>query len=150
MALAPASTDFILSIQNALVDAGMLNDQVVILDPANQVTTPYDPLTDTGGDTAAVVVLGPRPAYVKALAASVLTEAGLLQGIVRFRVQFLPEPGDPVITKGMIVRVLEGSKNEALPQFAFGVLGQTSGSIAALTKLEVQTNGTPSEPWRAP
>lgn len=149
MALAPLTTDFIGAIRTALFDAGMFRDQIVVLDPANTVTTPYDPITDTGGETTATVVLGPRAAYLKALSATVVTEAGILIGNVRYHVQFIPEAGDPIITKGLIVRVLEGGDNPALAHYAIAVLGSPTGSIAALTTLECQTSGTPSTPWTA-
>jgi hypothetical protein len=149
MALVPASADFLLAIRDALVEADMFKDTIVVLDPTNLITTPFNPFDDTGGEESATVLLGPRPAYIQALSSSVETEAGLLQGIVRYVVQFIPEPGDPLVGKGMIVRVLEGGDNEALPYLAIEVLGAPTGSIAALTKLECQANGNPAPVWVA-
>lgn len=144
MALAPASTDFIGSIRSALVTAGMLDDQIVVLDP-NAPETDYDPLADTGGESTAAVVIGPRGAYVKAE-----TTTHITKGALRYRVQFIPEPGDPLVTEGMIVRVLVGGKNEALPNYAFAVEAAPSGSISALTKLECVTDGRPVPIWTMP
>ncbi|MBG6106645.1 DUF6093 family protein [Frigoribacterium sp. CG_9.8] len=142
-------TDFLGAIRTALVDAGMLRDTIVVLDPQTETVTPYDPLTDTGGVSTPAVVIAPRAAYVQAIGATVATEAGLLQGIVRYRVQFIPEAGDPLVSKGMIVRVLPGGDNPALTQFAFAVLAAPTGSIAALNKLECQSTGTPAAVWVA-
>ncbi|WP_025157282.1 hypothetical protein [Leifsonia aquatica] len=151
MALAPASTDFIGAIRDALLDAGMLKDQLVVLDPNTRTPTDdYDPHADTGGLSAATLVLGPRPAYFKALQAAALTEAGLLQGIVDFRIQFIPEPGDPVLQQGMVIRALPGGDNPALARFGFQVLGVENGSIAALTKVRCRTNGALLDPWSMP
>lgn len=151
MALAPASTDFIGAIRDALLEAGMLKDQLVVLDPHTRTPTKdYDPKTDTGGLSAETLVLGPRPSYFKALNASAITEAGLLQGIIDFRVQFIPEDGDPVLQQGMVIRALPGGGNPALARFAFQVLGVENGSIAALTKVRCRTNGALLDPWEMP
>lgn len=150
MPLKPASSDFIQSIRDALVDAGMLRDQIVVLSPKYGAGTTYDPITDSGGPADYDVVIGPRAAYIKAEDSSVVTEAGLLQGIMRHRVQFIPKAGDPIMTTGMVVRVLEGGSTPALAQYVMSVLAAPAGSISALTKLECQTSGTPTAVWTQP
>jgi hypothetical protein len=150
MALAAPNSDFIGAIRTALVDADMLRDQVVVIDPETATTTPYDPETDTGGEATPTVVIGPRAAYIKAEGgAEAIFEAGILQGKVRYRVQFIPEDGDPIITKGMIVRVLPGGQNPALPRVVLAVLAAPTGSIAALTKLECQASGALAPIWES-
>lgn len=150
LAAAAASTNFVDAIVSALKGAGMLSDQIIVLDPNSGATTPYDPETDEGGVETPLLVIGPRAAYVKALSADVVTESMLLQGKMRYRIQFEPQEGDPLIEEGMVIRVLPGGQNAALHQYAFAVLGSPTGSIAALTKVECQTNGRPSAPWVAP
>lgn len=149
MALAAPNSDFIGAIRTALVDAGMLRDQIVVLDPESETITPYDPETDTGGVATPTVLIGPRAAYIKAESSEVISEAGILQGKVRYRVQFIPQDGDPIITKGAIVRVLPGGQNPALPRIALAVLAAPTGSIAALTKLECQASGALAPIWES-
>lgn len=144
-----ASEDFIGAIQTALVAAGMLSDEIVVLDPNDETITPYDPVTDEGGVATPTKILGPRVAYTKALTAQEVFDAGLDKSLMHYSIQFLPEAGDPVIPKGMIVRVVT-SKNPALLTYAFAVTGSPSGSIAALTPLQCQTNGQPAPVWVAP
>jgi hypothetical protein len=154
MPLRASSTDFISEVRGALIDSGIvLEDRIVILDPRNSAVTDYDPETDTGGDSAALLVLGPRPAYIKSLGADVTVDSGLLQSVLPFRIQFLPQPGDPLIVKGMVIRVLpreDGTGNPALPLYSFSVVGQTTGSIAVLTKVECQAAGSAAPAWVAP
>lgn len=150
MALAPPTQDFVAAIRDALVSANMLRDQIVVLDPNSESVTPYDPETDTGGEYEPIVLIGPRAAYIKAIGATVATEAGLLRGIMRYRVQFIPEDGDPFIPSSSIVRVLPGGDNEVLQYFPLAVLGTPTGSIVALNKLECQTTMAKAPVWTAP
>jgi hypothetical protein len=154
MPLRATGTDFITEVRTALIDSGIvLEDEIVVLDPNTGDTSEYDPEADTGGESAPTVVLGPRRAYIKSLGADVTTESGALQSILPYRIQFLPEAGDPIVTKGMIIRVLareNGTGNPALPHYVFTVEGQTTGSIAVLTKVECQATGAPTSPWVAP
>lgn len=154
MPLRASSTDFVSEVRDALIGSNVvLEDRIVILDPRKEVATAYDPEEDTGGDMVAPLVLGPRPAYIKSLGADVTVESGILKSALPFRIQFLPEPGDPLIVKGMVIRVLprdDQSGNPALPLYSFSVVGQTTGSIAVLTKVECQASGSAAPPWVAP
>jgi hypothetical protein len=153
MPLRASTSDFISEVRGALIDSGIvLEDRIVILDPRRAVTTDYDPETDTGGESAATLVLGPRPAYIKSLGAEVTADSGVLHTVLPFRIQLLPEPGDPLLVKGMVIRVLpreDGTGNPALPLYSFSVVGQTTGSIAVLTKVECQATGSPAPAWVA-
>ena len=155
MPLRSSNTDFITEVRTALVDSGIvLEDEIVILDPRTTTTTSeYDPEEDEGGTSEPALVLGPRKAYVKSLGADVTVESGVLQSVLPYRIQFLPAAGDPLITKGMVIRVLPRAKpggNPALPLYAFAVVGQTTGSIAVLTKVECQATGAAVPAWTPP
>lgn len=154
MPLRATGTDFISEVRTALVDSGIvLEDEIVILDPNTGTTTVYNPETDEGGHSEPTLVLGPRRAYIKSLGADVTVESGVLQSVLPYRIQFLPEPGDPLITKGMVIRALPRTKpggNPALPLYAFAVVGQTTGSISVLTKVECQASGSPAPAWTMP
>jgi hypothetical protein len=151
MPLFASSTDFISEVRGALVDSGIvLEDYIVVIDPNTTTTTEYDPDTDMGGVSTPTVVISKRRAYIKSLGGDVTVDAGILQSILPYRIQFLPEAGDPIITKGMIIRALpreDGSGNPALPYYAFAVIGETTGSISVLTKVECQVSGSTAPVW---
>ncbi|MGN6324488.1 hypothetical protein [Pseudolysinimonas sp.] len=151
LAAAAASTNFVGAIVTALEDAGMLSDQIVVIDPNTlEVDKDYDPEADTGGQSRPVKLIGPRAAYVKALEVETVQIAGKTRHRMGYRIQFVPEAGDPLITEGMVIRVLEGGGNPALARYVFTVSGVPSGSINALTKVECKTDGQPAPIWTEP
>lgn len=147
MALNPVSTDFIGEIRSALLDAGLLSDQIVILDPKTATTTAYDPLTDTGGESTPTLVIGPRSAYIKAEGTQMVTEKGVTKALTKYRVQFIPEDDDPIFREGWVVRVLAGGANEKLQHYPLAISGEVNGSIVALIKLECLGAGAPTDPY---
>lgn len=147
MPLTRSSNDILTTIRDAVAASGVFAETIVVLDPKTTTTTPYDPINDTGGSADPAVVLGPRAAMVTAGSDSSTTESGQFRVSVDYKVEFVPEPDDPIITKGLIVRVLAGGQVPSLTHLPIEVLSQPTGTYSALTILNGVYNGTPADPW---
>lgn len=101
----------------------------------------YDPELDAhvGADTGSVA-LAERPARIQHIRLPLET-AGSAEWATRRRYRFQVElrPGDPVITKGMIVVVTDGGRDPNLEAFTYEVISATNSSHAAIRTIETIT-----------
>lgn len=115
------------------------NCVIDVIDPTRVVDEPYDPITDTGGTSAPLVVIADRPARVQhirlPLEQSGASEWGTKR---RYRVQCEILTGDALIRKGFMVRV-RGGRDPVLSRFALQVLSASNSSHAALRTIETIT-----------
>lgn len=140
MALAPASTDFVAQIRDAVIGAGLLSDSIVVLDPKTDTVSNYNPTADTGGAYTPTVVLGPRVAYV--------SEQGVdSKGRTSYRVHFIPGALDAPIKKGYVIRAVSSARNPNLPYLSLEVIAAPGGSIVALQKVECVSSGKRFAPY---
>jgi len=129
--LSAPNADFVTAIRTALQSTGLLNAQVVVVDPDARTT-----------------LIGPRDAFVTSTAPTDMVEAGLLSGKMRTTISFIPDPADPPIVRGYAVRVLPGGDvSPLLSQLVFEVLGSPVDSVNVLTQLECSTNGMLAAVW---
>lgn len=137
--LSAQTTDFTSAIRSALEVSGILNAQVVVLDPKLPIDT-------------AQPVIGPRAAFVTVVPPTTdSVEAGLVLGNMRSTISFIPDDADPLVLKGMVARVLPGSGIAPyLTQLSFSVLAVPTGSINVLTELQCQTNGMVAPAYTVP
>ncbi len=113
---------------------------VSILDPSNVVTTPYDPVTGTGGPGEAAVVIDHRPARIQHLRPPFESDGSAhVDATRRVRVQLDIQAGDPDITPGFIVRVDGGGNDTTLTHYRYKVVSALNSSQAALRTLECTT-----------
>lgn len=101
----------------------------------------YNSKTDlhTGGTPDQVVISG-RPARAQQLRLPI-EQAGAAEWSAKRRYRFQMDllPTDPVITKGMVVRVRQNPRDPSLLHFAFQVTAASNSSHAALRTIETVT-----------
>jgi hypothetical protein len=110
--------------------------------------TKYDPKTDTGGRAQMQTIIGARPgdetpgrpARIQHIRLP-LEQSGAAEWATKRRYRFQIDlfDDDPVIEKGMIVRVLDGGRDGALAAYAFEVLSASGSSNTALRTIETVT-----------
>jgi hypothetical protein len=103
----------------------------------------YNPSTDAydgAGAVPDVMVIEGRPARAQHIRLP-LEQAGAYEWSTKRRYRFQIEllASDPVIRKGMVVRVREGGKDPVLVHFAFEVASASNSSHAALRTIETLT-----------
>lgn len=110
----------------------------------------YDAKTDSyvGGTPDQIVLTGTspdhdipgRPARAQQLRLPI-EQAGAAEWSAKRRYRFQIDllPGDPVITKGMVVRVRRNPRDPSLLHFAFQVTAASNSSHAALRTIETIT-----------
>ena len=120
-----------------------LTATVDVIDPNGGEPTPYDPKTDTGGDTAELSILIGREARIVFLTSPSegVTSSELWTVKRRAVIQLVMRADDPEVSKGYMVRVTDpGSYGD--PQLlgkTFEVLFGANGSKAALRTLQCVT-----------
>ncbi|WP_406245793.1 DUF6093 family protein [Microbacterium sp. M] len=102
----------------------------------------FDPITGgTTGGTPPTVVLGPRAARAQNLAMpSEINGGDSWETKRRYRFQCEILPGDPSITKGLIV-TFDGGRDPEIEKMTFQVLWATNSSHAALRTIYCATEG---------
>lgn len=122
-----------------------MRGEIWVLDPQTIVNIPYDAVLDTGGESTMRTVLSARRARIQHLRspnAGASSESWDPKRDFRFQIELLP--GDPVILKGMIVRVTNGHRDPALTQFAYTVESAVNSSEAALRTIVAVSEGSPT------
>ena len=140
MALRPITAD---SWAEEIADAAreFFNATIDVLLPG----TPgkYNPSSDsyTGG-TEDTPVIEDRPARAQHIRLAT-EQSGSREWSAKRRYRFQIDllPGDPTVTKGMIVRVRDGGRDPSLVDFAFEVITASNSSHAALRTIETVTEG---------
>lgn len=104
----------------------------------------YNPDTDAGPASAPIVVLPDRPALVSRTN-SVAESAGANEWSTRRRYAFDIDirEGDPLILKGMILRVVDGGRDSALEHFAFQVISAGATPLSPLRRIETVSEMSP-------
>jgi hypothetical protein len=103
----------------------------------------YDPITDTNtgeGYVAPTTILEARAARAQHIRLP-LEQAGAYEWSTKRRYRFQIEllAADPVVRKGMVVRVRAGGRDPVLENFAFEVASASNSSHAALRTIETLT-----------
>lgn len=100
-------------------------------------TTPYDPVTDTGGTSAPIVVLSERRARIQHISKPTETansgEWGTKQ---RYTVQVEPLEGDAEVLKGYGVEILDGGENPHLAGKTLQVLKAAGSSYLPVLSID--------------
>lgn len=120
------------------------NGMLTVLDPSNPVPVgpEYDPITGTGGETAPAVVIESRPARAQHRTSPIQADSAMEPGFLqRYHFQCEILPGDPAITKGMIVK-FAGGKDPRLANMIFNVQFAANSSHAALRTIRTTTEAT--------
>lgn len=112
-----------------------MSAHVRIYDPSRETTTPYNPVTDTGGTRSEVLVYdsGENGAIVQPIRSpsrvDVAGQPGTIQG-VRFQLKRIaPEAGEK-LRGGLIVRVVSGGNDPQLEALQFSLGDAFSSSLA--------------------
>lgn len=103
--------------------------------------TPYDPDSDTGGTRPEVLVLTNRRCRIQPTKTTTALSSGgewVQLRTVGFQMEALA--GDPEISKGMIVRVVDTTANPAFVGQVFTVTGALNSTYAALTTITTTTD----------
>lgn len=128
------------SFSEEILDAAreLMNGVIDVVSPG---TSRYDADTDSiVVVTPDVVVIADRPARIQHLGNPIeTTAAGEWAGKRRYRHQIEILPGDPLIKKGMFVRVRDGGKDPSLISFRYPIITATNSSHAALRTIETYT-----------
>lgn len=105
-----------------------------VIDPSTETRGKYNPDTDQReGGTPATKVIASRAARVQHIRSGLDTAGSFEWGQKRpYRVQYEPLPGDPLITKGMVVRVVSTRRNPNMKRYAFTVTGAPGSDHAAV------------------
>lgn len=113
----------------------------VVIDVVTTGTSTYDADADSLVEvTPDIVVLAARSARAQQLGNPIeATAAGEWAGKRRYRFQIEILDGDPLIKKGMVVRVKSGGRDPSLLSFRFPVITATNSSHAALRTIETYT-----------
>ena len=105
----------------------------------------YNPITDEiEGGTPDQVIVNASKARIQHLAGPA-EAAGSAEWATkrRFRFQIPLQAGDAPITKGMLVRVVDGGRDPGLESYSYTVLSAVNSSHAALRTIEAVTEGAP-------
>lgn len=105
----------------------------------------WDPnIGDVGPGQPEIPVITARKARVQHLRVP-LESAGSSEWATRraIRIQIPLQAGDPLIAKGMIVRVVDGGRDASLELFRYTVLSAINSSHAAVRTIEAVTEGAP-------
>jgi hypothetical protein len=115
-----------------------MNGVISIIDPNTEQSTPYVPEADTGNTSTPATVLDHRRARIAQLIRPPSDASGGQEWSTRTRMRFQVDllPGDPTITKGMIVIVNDGGKDHALESFTYEVTRAINSSHAALRSID--------------
>lgn len=127
------------------VAVGEMRGKIWVFDPDPAGKTPYNALTDAGGKPGMVTVLSNRRARIqhgRNPVSGASSDSWDPKRNFRFQIDLLP--GDPLILKGMIVRVTDGHKDPSLQQFAYTVESATNSSQAALRTIVAVSEASPS------
>ncbi|MDF2506254.1 MAG: hypothetical protein K0Q52_113 [Microbacterium sp.] len=105
-----------------------------VIDPSTEKVGKYDPKTDSRPIiTPAAVVIEHRAARVQHIRSGLDQGGSFEWGQKRpYRVQYEPRPDDPLITKGMVVRVRTTRRNPVILRYAFQVTGAPGSDHAAV------------------
>lgn len=112
-----------------------MNGQVRVVrdsDPA-----PYDPVTDTGGETTEILVLAQRRARIQHISKPTETaNSGAWETKQRFTVQVELLPGDAEVLKGHRVEVVDGGENPHLVGKSLQVLKAAGSSFLPVLSID--------------
>lgn len=114
---------------------------ISVIDPGTGNPGVYSAETDIRtGATPDDVVLDDRAARIQHIRLP-LEMAGSREWSTKRRYRFQIDllPGDPIITKGMVVRVTNGGRDASLTSFAFTVTAASNSSHAAVRTIETVT-----------
>ncbi len=136
----PASTiEWSSVIRDALLP--QLTASIEVWDPKSRTSTPYDPVTDTGGTTTPVLVMAARPASIQQVRYTVQSAGADGWGTKRYyRFQIELIDGDPLVSEGYEIHVIDGGNDPSLVTHRFQVLASGDSSFAALRDIEAVTD----------
>lgn len=103
---------------------GWMNARIMIFDPKQAATTPYDPVTDTGGASVPNVVFdsGVNGAIVQPMRAATSVEFGSQNvGIVGVRFQVKRDLPSETLRSGLRLIVFDGGEDKSLETYMFGL-----------------------------
>ena len=111
--------------------------RISVIDPSTSNGT-YNPDADAYiGAIADTPILSNRAARIQHIRLPLEQSGAREWGAKRrYRFQIELRDGDPEITKGMIVRVIDGGRDPSLVNYAFTVLSATNSSHAAIRTIE--------------
>jgi hypothetical protein len=110
---------------------------ISVFNPSDVLDTRYNPLADTGGKSTMVAVIENRAARIVPISVPREFE-GKQEWATKefFHVQIELLGADPLLTKGLILRVVDGGKDATLEQYAFTVISAVNSSDAALRTIK--------------
>lgn len=134
--------DWTLTFKDAQVADLMFNAKIVIYDPHSDQATAYDAFADTGAGVTPTVVMPERRARIQELksrSAVHINGSGVWGTYRLFRFETDLLPGDPLIRKGLELRVTDGGKDPSLTSFAYEVMTSVNSSWAPIRTIECIT-----------
>ncbi len=111
--------------------------RIQVVDPDTLDTTPYDPHTDTGGDSVAKVLWdsGDNGALIQPLRAQTVSDFGGQQtGLVAVRIQCNP-PDSLELRAGLHIRVLDGGSDAEVTRHVYALGSGIDSSLRWMTRL---------------
>ena len=109
---------------------------IQIIDPESATTTPYDPVTDTGGVPVSLIVWTGKAIIQKVRRPATGSNQSGWTAANPFSFQLPASTPSLFIRKGMLIRVLAGGDDTALTELSFVVTVGLSGSWQPVRILE--------------
>lgn len=121
-----------------------MNATVRIVDPKSTTTTPYDPVSDTGG-TRAPTLIREGPARIQKIRRPLgISAPDQWSSSHQIRIQMPLDNTVPLVGKGMQLIVLDGGNEKDLEELLYVVTMSVNSSWAALATYEATAEITPA------
>ena len=117
---------------------------VTISDPSQSTTTPYDPATDSGGETVAAVLVTTKARVQHLGNATPFVVEGAWMTRMAYNISFPLENYPALIPGGMKVKVTDGGKDVSLTEIELTVLAGAGSSSAAIRTLRCMSEMVPA------